>query len=102
MSDEGSARLEAIRTQREQARSAREPLDPLVSGPEHKLLAKQVAMELQALTASANNLAELLGSWQYLAGMCGLFDELPEAERPDSDWRTRIEEALAAIEEATA
>jgi len=102
MSDDASARLEAIRRQREHAHSARQPLDPLVGGPEHELLAKQVAKELRALTASANNLAELLASWQYLAGMCGLFDELPAAERPDGDWRKQIEEALAAIEEATA
>jgi hypothetical protein len=34
--------------------------------------------------------------------MCGLLDDLEESERPDSDWRARIEEALASIEEATA
>ena len=95
-------RLEAIRTRREQLRAARKPLDPLVGGPEHELLARQVATELRALTASAGDLAALVTSWQYLAGMCGLFDELPAAERPDSDWRKQIEEALAAIEEATA
>jgi hypothetical protein len=34
--------------------------------------------------------------------MCGLFDGLEESERPDADWRARIEQALALIEEATA
>jgi len=34
--------------------------------------------------------------------MCGLFDDLDEAERPDRDWRSHIEQALALIEEATA
>ncbi len=78
------------------------PLDPLVSGPEHLLLAKQVASDLRALVSASSDLAELVTSWQYLAGMCGLFDELDESERPDPDWRMRIEQALALIEEATA
>jgi hypothetical protein len=34
--------------------------------------------------------------------MCGLFDDLDESERPAPDWRARIEQALALIDEATA
>jgi len=77
-------------------------MDPLVTGPEHALLARRVAMDLRALVSSASDLAELVRSWHYLAGMCGLFDELEESERPDRDWRARIEQSLALIEEATA
>jgi hypothetical protein len=43
-----------------------------------------------------------VNSWQYLAAICGLFDQLDESERPDSDWRQQIEAALALVEEATA
>jgi hypothetical protein len=96
------ASLEALRTAREEAEAVGQALDPLVAGPEHALLAKEVASELRALVKGATDLAELLRSWQYLAGMCGLFDDLEESERPESDWRARIEEALASIEEATA
>jgi hypothetical protein len=73
-----------------------------VSGPEHALLARQVSTDLRALATAAGDLAELVSSWQYLAVMCGLFDDLEDSERPDSDWRSRIEEALAVIDEATA
>jgi hypothetical protein len=102
MTDEDRASLEAIRKAREDARAAGQALDPLVAGPEHALLAREVATDLRALVQRATDLAELLGSWQYLAGMCGLLDDLEESERPDSDWRARIEEALASVEEATA
>jgi hypothetical protein len=61
-----------------------------------------VATDLGALVAAASDLAELVKSWQYLAGMCGLFDELEESERPDHDWRAKIEQSIALIEEATA
>ena len=77
-------------------------MDPLVSGGEHALLARQVASDLRALVSAATDLAELVNSWQYLAGMCGLFDDLEESERPGSDWRAQIEQSLARIEEATA
>jgi hypothetical protein len=66
------------------------------------MLAKQVARDLRALQDAATDLADLVNSWQYLAGMCGLFDELEESERPALDWRQRIEEALALVEETTA
>jgi hypothetical protein len=102
MTDDDRAALEAIRSRRRDAREAGRPLGPLVSGPEHELLAKEVAADLRALVQRAGDLAELVSSWQYLAGMCGLFDELDESERPASDWRARIEQALASIEEATA
>jgi len=102
MSDADRASLEAIRKARADARAGGLALDPLVSGPDHALLAREVAADLRDLVQRASDLAELLGSWQYLAGMCGLFDELEESERPDSDWRARIEQALASIEEATA
>ena len=102
MIDDDRAELDAIRDRRHEAQSAGQPLDPLVTGPEHALLAKQVAADLRALQQSATDLAELVSSWQYLAGMCGLFDDLDESERPDADWRTRIEQVLAFIEEATA
>jgi hypothetical protein len=77
-------------------------MTPLVEGPEHALLAKRVASDLDALVDAAGDLAELVNSWQFLAGMCGLFDGLEETERPDRDWRAQIEQALAVIEEATA
>jgi len=77
-------------------------MEPLVSGPEHALLAKQVASDLRSLVNAAGDLAELVNSWQLLAGMCGLFDDLDETERPAADWRSQIEQALARIEEATA
>ncbi|HEY1778640.1 MAG TPA: hypothetical protein VGG41_20965 [Solirubrobacteraceae bacterium] len=102
MTDDDRARLEAVRKAREDAGAAGKAPDPLVEGPEHALLAREVATDLQALVRRASDLAELVGSWQLLAGMCGLFDELDESERPDSDWRARIEQALASIEEATA
>jgi len=102
MTDEDRAGLEVLRKAREQARAGGQALDPLVSGTEHALLAREVASDLRALVAHATDLAELVRSWQYLAGMCGLFDELEESERPESDWRARIEQALASIEEATA
>jgi hypothetical protein len=102
MTDDDRGQLEAIRDRRQDAHDIGKPLDPLVSGPDHALLAKQVAADLRALEQRASDLAELVGSWQYLAGMCGLFDDLPESERPETDWRNRIEQALAFIEEATA
>ena len=87
---------------RQEALDAGRAIEPLVSGPEHALLARRVAAELRALVAGAQSLAELLSSWQYLAGMCGLFDGLEASERPDHDWRAQIEQALAQIDEATA
>jgi hypothetical protein len=102
VTEDDRAGLEAIRRARADAQAAGHALDPLVAGPEHELLAKEVASDLAALVQRATDLAELLRSWQYLAGTCGLFDDLEESERPDSDWRARIEEALASIEEATA
>jgi hypothetical protein len=102
MTEDDPARLEAIRRRRLEARTAGNPLDPLVAGPEHALLAKVVAADLLALRQRATDLAELVASWQYLAGMCGLFDDLAGSERPGADWRTQIEQALASIEEATA
>jgi len=76
-------------------------MDPLVAGPEHELLARQVAADLRALVDAAAGLAALVDSWQYLAGMCGLFDGLDESERPARDWRAQIEQSLAEVEEAT-
>jgi hypothetical protein len=102
MSDDDAIRLDELRKERQEALVAGKPLDPLVAGPEHELLARQVAADLRALVDAASDLAELVDSWQYLAGMCGLFDKLGESERPDRDWRSRIEQALALIEEATA
>jgi hypothetical protein len=102
MTDDDRDALEAIRNRRADAREAGRPLDPLVAGAEHELLARQVAADLRALVQSAGELAELVSSWQYLAGMCGLFDDLDETERPAGDWRARIEQSLALIEEATA
>jgi len=96
------ARLEATRKRRQDALDAGQRVDPLVQGSEHLLLAKQVAMDLRALVTAADDLAGLLRSWQLLAGMCGLFDGLDESTRPDPDWRARIEQSLALIEEATA
>jgi hypothetical protein len=101
-SDDDAIRLDELRKERQEALVAGKPLDPLVAGPEHELLARQVAADLRALVDAASDLAELVDSWQFLAGMCGLFDELGESERPDRDWRSRIEQALALIEEATA
>ena len=102
MSDDDATRLEEIRKLRQDAFDAAQAVDPLVSGPAHALLAKQVAAQLRALQTAADDLVQLVNSWQYLAGMCGLFDDLDETDRPDRDWRSRIEEALALIEEATA
>ena len=102
MSEDDATRLHELRQERQDAFVAGTPLDPLVAGPEHALLARQVAADLRALVAAASDLAELVNSWQYLAGMCGLFDDLGESERPERDWRSRIEQALALIEEATA
>ena len=102
MSDDDATRLEEIRKLRQDAFDAAQAVDPLVSGPEHALLAKQVAAQVRALQTAADGLVSLVNSWQYLAGMCGLFDDLDEAERPDRDWRSHIEQALALIEEATA
>lgn len=99
---EDVARLDELRRQRQKAFDAGNPLDPLIEGPEHTMLAKQVASDLRALMDGATDLADLVNSWQYLAGMCGLFDELEESERPAGDWRQRIEQALALVEEATA
>jgi hypothetical protein len=102
MGEEHPIELDELRRRRADALAAGRALEPLVSGPEHALLARRVAAELRALETSAGELAELVTSWQYLAGMCGLFDGLEESERPDRDWRARIEQALASIEEATA
>jgi len=102
MSEEAAARLDALRRARHDALTAGPTIEPLVAGPEHALLAAVVAGELRALVEAATGVAELVTSWQYLAGMCGLFDDLGDAERPPADWRARIEQALALIEEATA
>jgi hypothetical protein len=101
MSDDDAARLDALRRTRQEALDAGKPIEPLVGGPDHALLARRVAAELRSLVDSAGGLAELVNSWQYLAGMCGLFDDLDESERPDRDWRARIEQSLALVEEAT-
>jgi hypothetical protein len=102
MTEDDRGRLEEIRRRRQDAFATGRAIDPLVTGPEHALLARRVAGDLRALVTAANDLAELVKSWQYLAGMCGLFDDLEESERPDRDWRARIEQSLALIEEATA
>ena len=102
MTETDRAKLEALRGRRLEAQSAGQALDPLVTGPVHASLAKTIAADLRALQQDATDLAELVSSWQYLAGMCGLFDDLDESERPSADWRTQIEQALAFIEEATA
>ena len=102
MGETDSERLEELRKLREKARAGGSALDPLVAGPEHVLLARQVATDVRALVTAADDLAELVRSWQYLAGMCGLFEELDDSERPERDWRARIEQSLALIEEATA
>ena len=102
MSDSDATPLDELRKRRQDALDAGKSLDPLVSGAEHSLLAKQVAGDLRALVSASSELADLVTSWQYLAGMCGLFDDLDESERPDPNWRMRIEQALALIEEATA
>jgi hypothetical protein len=101
MSEDQAARLQELRRLRQEAFDAGTPMDPVVDGPEHELLARQVAADLRALVDGAARLAELVDSWQYLAGMCGLFDGLDESERPDRDWRARIERSLAEVEEAT-
>ena len=101
MSEDEASRLDELRKRREDALAAGKAIDPLVAGPEHARLAKQVASDLRALVSAAGDLAELVNSWQYLAGMCGLFDDLEESERPDGDWRSQIEQSLALIEEAT-
>jgi hypothetical protein len=100
--DDDATRLKELWRRRQDARAAGKAMEPLVTGAEHALLAKQVASDLRALVSAATDLAALVSSWHYFAGMCGLFDDLDEAERPDGDWRSRIEEALALIEEATA
>jgi hypothetical protein len=100
--DDDAVRLDELRKQRQQAFDAGHAKAPLVDGPEHALLARQIAGRLRSLVDAATDLAELVNSWQYLAGMCGLFDGLEESEGPDGDWRSRIEQALALIEEATA
>ena len=102
MSDADRVRLDELRKRRQDALDAGKAIDPLVRGPEHTLLAQQVASELRALSNAADDLEELVTSWQHLAGMCGLFDELEEPERPHTDWRARIEQSLAFIDEATA
>ena len=102
MSEDDAAHVDKVRKRRQEAVAAGKALDPLVAGSEHALLAKHVATELRALVRAATDLAELVNSWQYLAGMCGLFADLEKSERPDSDWRARIERALALVEEATA
>lgn len=102
MSDDDATRLAELRKRRQDACERGNATGPLVDGPEHALLARQVASDLRALVDAASELAELVNSWQYLAAMCGLFDELDEADQPASDWRMRIEQALALIEEATA
>jgi hypothetical protein len=102
MSDDADADLDELRRRRWEAFQAGKSMDPLVVGPDHALLARKVAADLRALVAAATDLADLVTSWQYLAGMCGLFDEVEESARPDPDWRARIEHALALIEEATA
>lgn len=91
-----------MRKRRLDAIASGRPVDPLVEGSEHTLLARRVAADLRALVTAADDLAELVRSWQYLAGMCGLFDGLEESERPDRDWRAQIEQSLASIDEATA
>ena len=101
MSEEEAARLQELRRLRQEAFDAGTPIEPLVGGPDHALLARQVASDLRALVDAAGRLAALVDSWQYLAGMCGLFDGLDESERPDRDWRARIEQSLAEVEEAT-
>jgi hypothetical protein len=100
--EDDAARLEQARRRRADALAEGRAVEPLVAGPEHALLARQVAAELRALVNGANDVAELVRSWQYLAGMCGLFDDLAETERPAPDWRAQIEQALAFVEEATA
>jgi hypothetical protein len=102
MAGENAPGLDELRRRRRDAVAAGRSLDPIVTGPEHELLARQVARDLRALAGAAGDLAELVTSWQHLAGMCGLFEDLDEAERPDRDWRAQIEQALALIEEATA
>jgi hypothetical protein len=101
MDEDDATRLEELRARRQAAVDAGKAMDPLVSGPEHALLARQVASQLRVLEASADDLARLVSSWLYLAGMCGLFDDLEEPARPPRDWRARIEQSLALIEEAT-
>jgi hypothetical protein len=102
MTERDRARLDDIRRRRQDAIASGRAVSPLVTGPEHALLARRVATDLGALATAAHELAELVRSWQYLAGMCGLFDELEESERPDRDWRAQIEQSLAMIDEATA
>jgi hypothetical protein len=102
MGGDDATELDAFRRRGQDAIAAGRPIEPLVSGPEHALLAKRIASELRDLVSAATGLAELVDSWQYLAGMCGLFDDLDEAERPAPDWRARVAEALARIDEATA
>lgn len=102
MSDSNTTALEALRAQRQEALDTGRAIEPLVSGPQHALLARRIASDLRDLELAASELAELVNSWQFLAAMCGLFDDLDESERPAPDWRARIEQALALIDEATA
>ena len=61
MGGDRDPRLEEIRASREAALAAGTPLDPLVGGPEHALLAEAVASDLRALVKAACDLAELVG-----------------------------------------
>jgi hypothetical protein len=102
VSHEDATALDALRRLRQDAVDSGRPLRPLVGGLDHELLAAQVAAEIRALQTDATALADLVTSWEHLAGMCGLFDDLEESARPDRDWRARIDQALALIDEATA
>ncbi len=92
MSEDEATRLDALRRRRQDAFAAGRAQEPVVAGPEHALLARRVAGDLRALVRSATDLAELVTSWQYLAGMCGLFDEL------DGALRNLLENALTATD----
>jgi len=102
VTEQDPTRLGRLLEERRAALAAGHEPRPLVAGPEHALLAGRVATGVRELVTAANELAEFVRSWQRQAVLCGLFDDVDEAERPVADWRAQIEEALAFVDEATA
>jgi hypothetical protein len=96
------ARLERLLEERRAAVAAGNEPGPLVAGPDHALLATEVASGVRELLTAAAALADLVRSWQRQAVLCGLFDEVDDAKRPAGDWRAQIDEALTFVDEATA
>jgi hypothetical protein len=53
MSDSDTTELDALRAQRQDALDTGRPIEPLVSGPEHALLATRIASDLRGLELAA-------------------------------------------------